>query len=59
MKHIMSRKMFDTNTDDGIKRYLSTKGFDVGREIKYEKGPTKHLTIAVQEKVVKKKKRKK
>ena len=49
MKHIMSKKMFDTNTDYGIQRYLSTKGFDVSREITYEKGPNKNLVCAVQE----------
>lgn len=52
MKHIMSKKMFDTNTEDGIKRYLSVKGFDVNRKIEYEPGPTKHLTCAVQEDLV-------
>ena len=51
MRHIFAKKMFETNTDYGIKRYLSTKGFDTNREILYEDGPNKHLTCATQEPV--------
>jgi hypothetical protein len=49
MRHIFARQMYATNTGDGIRRYLSGLGFDVGREIKYEDGPTKALVVAVQE----------
>ena len=59
MKHIFARQMFNTNSDSGIKRYLSTKGFDVNREIKYEDGPTKKLVCAIQVPVKEVKKEKK
>ncbi len=55
MRHLMSRSMFKTNTEDGINIYLSKQGFDVNRPIRYEDGPTKHLVYAVADEPVPKK----
>lgn len=52
MRLEMSKLMFRTNTEEGIKRFLSSKGFDLDREIRYEDGPTKKTVYAVQDEIL-------
>lgn len=50
MKHLMSKKLFKTNTHAGIVNYLAGKGFDPNRAITWVDGPP-HFVFAVQEEV--------
>lgn len=48
-KILIDKTFLARNTDFGIRRFLSTKGFDVNREWRLEKGPTKRTFYAVQD----------